>query len=93
MTEVRGQLSMFGPPPEPPVQDRRRGKKRRRSSQALWLGPGNCRACHGRLFLYLTGDGYRAWVQPNLVPNCPSCDLALTTTTVTIDDNGTGVPS
>ena len=82
MKEIDGQLAMFGPPPE---QASRR--RRRRSPRVSWLGPGRCRACHGRLLLYQTSDGLRAWVQPDLVPTCPGCGIALTTTTTTVTTN------
>jgi 5-methylcytosine-specific restriction endonuclease McrA len=49
-----------------------------------WLGPGHCRACNARLFVYRTTDGLRVWVQPNLVNACPSCGISMTTTTVAL---------
>ncbi|MEM9612912.1 MAG: hypothetical protein AAGA59_08255 [Actinomycetota bacterium] len=85
-TEVTGQLSLLSLIEPPPTTVKRapstkQPAKAKQSARVTWIGPATCRACGDRLFIYRMSRRYWTWATNKLVPDCPTCQTAVTTTT------------
>jgi hypothetical protein len=91
-TSFEEQLALFTVPPTPasptgPARQRNvQGRTRPGPDEAAYVGPGTCRGCEHRFFVYLEGHRYVAWnvAAGELDRRCPNCRIHLTTTTLAI---------
>lgn len=83
-----GQLNLFDDPTPPARPKASTGNKaKKRHKRTTWQGSKSCRACGHYMFDYRHNGQLGAWVEPDIVANCPGCGIKITTTSIEPHDD------